>query len=117
MSVPPGDAVLGRDHNRAGPEQLGQLRGDGFDLVRLEGQDHDILCAGLTQAARGLDVARHMFGSVFLDQLQSVLADRLEMRTARDQGNVFTRECELGAHQAADGAGADDTDLHGSTLQ
>ena len=72
-----------------------------------------ILLAGLAQVARGLDLARHVFGSVFLDQFQAVLAHRLEMRTARDQRDFLARERELRAHQAADGAGADDTDLHG----
>ncbi len=55
--------------------------------------------------------------AVFLDQLQAVLLHGLEMRAARDQRDFLARERELGAHQTADGAGADDADLHGSILR
>ena len=68
---------------------------------------------GFAQLARGLDVARHVLAAVFLDQLQAVLAYRLQVWAARDQRDFLAREREFRAHQTADGAGADDADLHG----
>jgi hypothetical protein len=113
LEIPPGNTVLGRDHDGLVVEQAGDLLGDGLDLVRLERQDHDVLLAGLAKLARGLDVARHMFAAILFDQLQAVPAHGLEVRAARNQRDFLAREREFRAHQTADSAGADDADLHG----
>jgi hypothetical protein len=51
------------------------------------------------------------------DDAQAVMADRLEMGAARNEGDVVPRRREPHAEISADAAGADHTDSHdgGST--
>ena len=59
---------------------------------------------------------RDVLAAVFPDQLESVFLDRLEMRTLVYDGDFIAGKRELGAHQSADCAGTDDTNLHGFLL-
>jgi hypothetical protein len=50
--------------------------------------------------------------AVFEDQLEAVGVDGLEVAVARDEGDLLARTRQARTQVAADGAGADDGDLH-----
>ncbi len=64
-----------------------------------------MVCAART--LRGVALA-----AVLLDQPEAAGPDRREVAVARDEGDVLAGQREAGAEVAADGAGADDGDLH-----
>ncbi|MNG14001.1 hypothetical protein D3C84_977220 [compost metagenome] len=112
LEVPVGDAVLhGHDHG-VGAEELGQLRHHRLDLVRLHCQDHDVLRAGLLVAVGGLYLVRHLLAALGADELEAVGGDGVQVLAPHDESDVLPGQRELGAHQAADRAGADHCNLH-----
>src|SRR5690606_5188779 len=110
VGVPPGDAVLSRDHGGIRAEQRLHLLGDLPGLVRLESDDHVVLWA---QVGRVLG-RRHFRDLLFAinDQLKAVVLNRFQMRTASDQRNVDAGELQENTDMGADGARSVDTNLH-----
>jgi len=86
-------------------ELAGQLDRSHMLLVNLSGRgDKDIFNIA---NALGVDL-----GSIFETQAHSVCLDRCEVWTARYERHLFAAVGETGSEVSADGAGADDGDLH-----
>src|SRR3546814_1344759 len=91
LEVPPWQAVLdGHDHGVRAVQQR-HLRRHGRQMMRLQGQDHEVLLAGLLEAIDRVDL-RLLLAAVLPDQLQAVLADGGEMRPLIDHGDVLAPE-------------------------
>ena len=75
-----------------------------------QGNDDIVLGPGFGRIFRRR-YARGPFFAV-LDQLETVLLHRGQMRPAGDQGDVGAVQCQACPEIAADRAGAVDTDLH-----
>ncbi len=114
VEVPVGNAVLHGHHDRFRGEQLGYVVRDGFHLVRFHRQDHHVLRAGGSVIVGRLHAIRNVLGAVAHDEFHSVLADRVQIRTTDDEGDVFTGQSQFHADVATDGAGANDCNLHRS---
>ena len=112
VEVPERDAVLHRHDHGLRPDQVRQFVDDSLDLVCLHRQHDDVLHAGFGVVIGREHVARDLRAAVVGDQLDAVAADGIEIRPAHDEGQLFAGQCELCAHVAADGAGADDCDFH-----
>ena len=116
LEVPPGDAVLSRQHDGLGTEQSGELAGDRSDLVRLDPEDHQVLGPTLPHVAGGGDVRGMNHRAVVHRHLEPAASDRLEMATSGDQGDFLAGCGQPRAEQPTDGPCPYDTDLHGVTL-
>ena len=114
VEIPPRDSILHRDDDGVGPGDLGDLLGHLFQVMRLQAQDYQVLNAGVLDFVRGLGDLGHVFDAVLLNQFQPVFLDRLEVRTLVDDRDFLAAQRQLGAHQTANGAGADNTNLHNS---
>ena len=112
LEVPPGDAVLQGDHGRFGAEEHRQVVDDGRDLVRLEGQQHQVVGIEVADAVRGRQIAGDQL-LLGLHQPQAARPDGGQVRSARNHGHPVSGVRQTHGHVAADGAGADDADLHG----
>ena len=86
--VPPGDPVLGRDHDGRGSAQRLDVRGDASDLVRLEPDDHQILWSELGHPVGRAELVR-LLGPGLLER-QPLLADRREMWPPHDDAHLVT---------------------------
>src|SRR5262249_40890554 len=86
------------------------LTDDLVKVVRLHGEHDDILFAGLRRLLNGSHL-RRFYLAVVPFKLEAVLLHRGKMRALVDDGHLVAGERELGGHQSADGAGADDADL------
>src|SRR5262249_52646446 len=110
LEIPPGEPVLNREYDRIWPKQLIDLTDDLVKVVRLHGEHDDILFAGLRRLLNGSHL-RRFYLAVVPFKLEAVLLHRGKMRALVDDGHLVAGERELGGHQSADGAGADDADL------
>jgi hypothetical protein len=106
----------------SGPNSLGTslatastwcaFRANGLDLVRLQGEDHEILHAGRA-VIRGREGAfDQVFGFVAHDQLYAVPANRVQILATRDERDLFAGQRQLRPDQAPDGPRADDRNSH-----
>ena len=91
---------------------LGTFARHGLDLVRLHREDHDVVRAGRRVVVSRVNVVRDELRSVTHHELHAVAAKCGEIGATRDERDVLAGERELDAHVTADGAGADDCDLH-----
>ena len=110
LEVPPGQAVLHRQHDGVGAEQAVDVAHHLIEEMRLHRQHDDVLFAGFGRLVHGL----HLGGldlAVVPFELEAVLLDGGEVCALVDHGDVIAREREFGGEQSADGAGADHADL------
>src|SRR5207247_2720414 len=112
VEIPPGDAVLHRDDRGVGAAEMLDVAGDRRDLMRLDGQQHDVL---LARIARALDRTRVRplrgdLGAVFPDHAHALRANGVEVRAACDERDVFASRSKPSAEVAADRSRADDRD-------
>jgi len=115
VEVPPGNAVLRRDHQGVRPDQRHQVGYHRGDLVRLHAQDHHVLHAEVGHAVAGCQ-ARHFPAAVGLDECHAVGAHRLQVGAADHHAYLFADAGQTHGQIAADGAGAGHTDFHGGLL-
>src|SRR5262249_35812310 len=88
--------------------------GDRRDLVRFHGEDDDVLRTRVGHLVERGDGARHHLEPVLADDAHAALADRFEVRAARDERYVLAGCREPSAHVPADRSRADDRGLHRS---
>ena len=108
--IPPGNAVLRRQHHRLRAHDGGQLAHDGGDLMGLHAEDDQVLLAGVGDAVRSLD-ARDDLAAV-LDQNETILNDARKMSAPRDHADVLAGMGELRRQQTAYRASADHAYSH-----
>src|SRR6185312_323992 len=97
-------------------EERGEVACDRAHLVRLEGEDHEVLRSGLgdrpdsmKRVDRGLSVA--------LDEPQSRRLQRAQMGATRDERHIDAGAREPRADKATDRARAHDADLHAPSVR
>ena len=112
VEVPPRNPVLHREDRRVVAAERVEVAGDRGDLMRLHGEDDEILHAGVGCSLMRGDRAGDDLESVFADDAHAALANRVEIGAARDEGHVLAGGGEPSAHVSADCSGADDRDLH-----
>src|SRR5262249_18565478 len=52
--IPPRNSVLRRQHHRVGAEERREIGNDGFDLMRLDPEDDQVLCTKIGYSIRSL---------------------------------------------------------------
>ncbi len=112
LEVPPRNAVLHGDDAGGVVAEVMELGRDRRYLVRLDGEQHDVVRAGLARVVGRRDAVRGHFLPVFERHAHAVRTDRREVRPPRDQRDGFAGGGEQGSEVSADGAGADHRDLH-----
>ena len=100
--VPPGNAVLGKDHGGVVAQQRFQSGGKRRDPGRLQRRDHDILRTQRRRIVGSLNLAFEL--GVADPQGQAVFLHRVEMRPAHHAGDVMTGQRQSHREMAADGA-------------
>ena len=92
LEIPPRDAVLHRDQHGVRVQERAAARAAiGVDLMRFDGEDDEVLLAGLVEVGGRLHAFAADFRAVVRDQPQAVFADRGEMDAARDDGDFVAR--------------------------
>jgi hypothetical protein len=114
VEIPVRYSVLHRHHDGIGAKQLRHLVRHRLELVGLHRQDHQVLRPGGAVVVACLDVRRQLLAAVVHHQLYAVAANGLQIRAAHHAGDVFAGQGELGADITADGARANNRDLHRS---
>ena len=112
LEVPPGDTVLCRHNDGVRPEQPLDLVHDRSDLVCLDPKDYKVLGTALPHVAGRGDARGVNDYAVGECHLEPAGADRLEMRTPRNDGDVLTCLGETRSEQPADGSRPYDTNPH-----
>ncbi len=110
VKIPPRDAVRSRDYRGIGAEQRRHRRRRGRQIMGLEGNEDEVLRPG-----GGGIVGAGRPGQTILAvdaQAQPAGPHGRQMRTAGDQRHLGPRERQPPTDIAADGAGAEDTNLH-----
>ena len=115
IEIPIRDTVLHRHHDRVRAEHSRHLRCDRLDLMRLDRENDQILHPGLGVIVGGAH-ARLLLGSVGRDQAHAAGMKRLEVLATSDESNLVPPERETQTDKGADGAGADDCNLHGRSI-
>ena len=110
MEIPPGQAVLERDHGGAGVEEARQVLGNRRHLMGLERQQHEIVGAGLADGSGG--AGNLALRAVLLDEREAVLPDRLKVGPPRDERNLLARQRQPRPKQAANRASAYNRETH-----
>src|ERR1700674_1416532 len=82
----------------------------------LHRQNDDVLLPCLGVLVGGFDFAGRMLGAIVHDELHAVLANRIQVRTAHHERDIFATQCQLDPRVPTNGAGANDCDLHRSLL-
>ena len=116
LEVPPGQAVLNGQHHGVRAVERRQLVRDRGKVVGLDRQNHQILRAGVLEGGGRGQVLGQVFRAVRPNQLEAVALDRLEVGALVDHRDLVARERQPRPEQAADGAGADDTNFHACLL-
>src|SRR5262249_2990757 len=112
VEIPPGDAVLHRHDGRVGVAQAAEALGHCGDLVGLDGQEHDVVRAGLLGRRDGGDVAGVLLDALGGHELHAAGADRRQVGAPGDERHALAGEGQAHAEVAADGARPDDGELH-----
>jgi len=113
VEIPPRNAVLHGDDHGVRTDDTVHLARHLFQVVRLQGQDDEVMRAQFGDVVCGLGDLGDVFGAVLPDQLEPVLLDRFQVRPLVDDADFVSGQRQLGAHEAANGPGADHTDFHG----
>jgi hypothetical protein len=111
MEIPPGDAVLHGDDHGVVADQRWHLARHLIEMMRLDRQEDDVLGADLADLVGDPDLG-HVFGTIFPNELEAVLPDRLQLRSAGDNRDVLTGKPELDGQHSADGASTDNANFH-----
>jgi hypothetical protein len=114
VEIPEGNSVLHGDDGGVLRQQRRQLPEQRAQLVCLERKDHAILCSRLGRAVGGADRSEDL-RAVLPDQLHAaVAAHGFQVGASHDHRDLVPDMGQARGDHAADGAGADDADLHGS---
>ena len=108
--VPPGDAVLGGQHEALGPERAGDVGGDRPDLMRLHAENDEILRPHFGDLVGREDTRGDAVALLLKDK--AIGANGGQMRPARDHADLFPGMGKFGGQQAANRPRADHADLH-----
>ncbi len=119
MEIPIGNAVLQRHHDGVGPEQLRHLRRNRFDLMRLHRENDGILRTGRSVVVGRIHARHGQFGSIAVDDPDAAAAQRIQIRTACDEGHLIAGVREPGSQVTANRSDPDDrylqmTVVHGA---
>ena len=109
VEVPPGNAVLCRDHSGVVLEQGRHLFGDGRQGLGLEGHDDEVLGAEFGRVV-GAHRARRP-GFAINVEAQPVGTHRRQVWAAGNQGHLGARKRQLNPQVTTDGPGTIDTDF------
>ena len=113
LEVPPTDPVLHRHNHSVGSVQVPQFVSDRGDLVRFQGQDHNVMRDRFRCEFVRRDNVRHQFASVGFPQSQAVpLSDGVEVLAAGDDADRPAGRSQPYRHQAADRPGTHNADPH-----
>ena len=112
LEVPPRDAVGHRHQHRLRTDEGSQCRQHVHDLVRLDGEEHGILWAGIGGVGDGTHGARVFLATVFEHEPEAAGADRRKVLVAGEEDDLVAGEREPGAEVAADRTSADDGKPH-----
>ena len=93
--IPPRDAVLGRERDRLGPEDRGDVGRDRRELVGLHPEHDDVGTAGVGDAVGRLDPRDDLLAALFQDE--AALADHLQVLAARDDVTFSPAAASLAA--------------------
>ncbi len=110
LEVPPWDPVLRADNRRLLAERRAESLDDRREAVGLERNEDGIGGLHDTEVIRARRVDRVL--AARFDDAQALLAHRLEVRTAGDQGDVFTGARQSRAEKPPNRPGAQDDELH-----
>ena len=114
LEVPPGEAVLDREHDRVRSVERPHVLHDIRYHLRLHGQDDQIVLPRLLEAVGRPEVADDALLAVVRSHLEAVAADRVEVLAHIDERHLLAREREVGAHESANGPRPHHTSLHGT---
>ena len=103
--------VLQRDDDGVGADQRAKPAGRDVDVVQLDGEEHDI------HRPDRVDVIGRAKGgqpqvAVGTGDFQSLASQRRQLRSTRDEGDVFTSRGQPAAKVRADSTRPEDRDLH-----
>src|SRR3970282_2596450 len=86
--------------------------GCGLGVIGLDAEEDQVGDAGAARVVRGRACDDEVAVGGRLDT-ETVLADRFQMGSPRDERDGLARAAELGAEVASDAAGPHDQDVHG----
>src|SRR5258708_3025592 len=116
VKVPVRDAVLHGNDHRLGAKQLRHIAGYRFNLMRLHCQHDHVLSTRFRIVVARPDSRHNFFGAIGIDQPDAAGAERLETRSACDEGDVLSGQRKPSPHIAADCTDSNDRYLHGLHL-
>jgi hypothetical protein len=112
LEVPPGKAVLYVKQQGPFSKEGGEARGNLGDVMRLQGQDHEILGGNLVETVRGQERPDHALFAILHDDPEAAAPDGLQVLAHVHQRKIGSRPGKAGTHQPANSPGAYDTHLH-----
>ena len=112
VEIPPRNPVLHRDDRRFVLAERRDVGSDSADLVRLDGEDHDVLRTSVSSLVECGSAADHL-RAVLADDSHPGASNGVEVRATRDERDVLTGGGQPPADVAANRTRTDDGDLHG----
>ncbi len=96
----------------SGPKSFGTSRATALHLMRFQGEDHEVLRPRGGVIRRGMDVRYGLLAAVAHHQTNAARLQRIEVRAARDEGDVLAGVREPRPDVAANRSDTDDRYLH-----
>ena len=112
LEVPPGNPVLGGQHQGIVVEESPEIVDQGRELMRLDAQDDEVLGTAGADVRSGGDFPGDVLGAVAHHEPQSPAPDGFEVRTACHQRDLVTGDGQLHPEHAPDGARPHHADSH-----